>query len=419
MGVVTSARRAVRLFRRGLAGMGRSWSLALLSLALSTTLWVFVTDQENPPRTDVLGARIAVRAVNVPEGLALAGGSLGTVSIRISAREDLFSDLDAGDFRAVVDLANALPGTNEVSVEAEVDDRLSDDVAIVAVSPSSVTVTLVTLVSQTVPVRVNITGDPPIGFEAEDPVVDPVQVTVSGPDALVRQVAQVEADVNLAGATVSLTRTFQLEPRTASGSTIDGVTLDPDSALVNVNIQQTVFERLITVRPSVAGSVASGYQVTGIEASPPQVLVVGTLEALQALLFVETEEVDVGGAASDVTRTALLRLPPDVSAPGQPSVVVTVSVAAARGEAEYGKVPQVTGLANDLRAVVNTPTVTLRVQGPLPALRALRLRDITVSVNGAGLGPGVYSLRPDIQLPPGIELVSYTPTEVTVTVSRR
>lgn len=409
-----------RFLRRLWASLRSGWSLALLSFVLAAALWVFVTDAENPPRTDLLPSRIPVEPVNVPEGLAIAGGTaIGSVAIRVTAREDVWDELTAASFAAKVDLTDAQQGTIEVPVRVDVAEDLADEVTVLDITPQTVDVRLDLLVSQTVPVRVNITGQPPIGFDAGEERVEPTQAAVSGPEALVRQVSQVEADVNLTGATVSLSRSFRLVPRSASGQTIDGVRVTPDTAVVSIDVTQTVYSRPLVVRPSIAGRVADGYQVQEVTAEPLVVVAFGTLEALQSLSFVATEDVDVTGATSDVTRSVLLRLPPDVSAPGQPMVNVQVRIAPAQGEAEYGIAPRVIDLASGLSVALSTPTITIRVTGDLPVLRQLRLRDIVVTIDASDLGPGVYSFRPQIQLPEGVRLVDYSPAEVTVTVSTR
>ncbi len=78
---------------RGIAGMVSAfggalrsyWSLAFLSIGLSTALWIAVSDIENPPRTDTIRG-VPIEAVNVPDGLAISGGtSLGTASVRVTA----------------------------------------------------------------------------------------------------------------------------------------------------------------------------------------------------------------------------------------------------------------------------------------------------------------------------------------------
>ena len=410
---------AGRFFRGTLFGVRAYWSLALLALALATALWVAVSDVENPPRTDAFGSKIPIEPVNVQDLFAISGGTaLGNVKVTITAREDVWDELTVEDFRAVADFANAQQGDAEVPVRVEVADDRREDVTIVDAEPTVLRVRLDVRFDQRLPTRVNITGQPPIGFELSVPTIAPGQVEVSGPEALVKQVAFVEADVNLSGTTVNVVRSYRLVPRSSSGVTIDGVSLDPDTADVSVDVTQTIFDREIVVKPTVIGRLADGYQVVGVSSDPPTVVVVGTSEALQSLNFVATDPVDISGATSDVTRTLLLRLPPDLSSPGQPTVIVQVRVVASAGEAQYGVAPRVVNLGADLAVTLNTPTIVVRLEGDIPTLGGLRPRDIVVTIDASDLGPGIHSLRPEISLPSEVTLGDVSPTEVTITITR-
>ena len=63
---------ARELWRRGAVSMRRTPGLLLISLLIGVTLWIFVTDTENPIRVDVFPSSIPVAAVNVGPALAVA-----------------------------------------------------------------------------------------------------------------------------------------------------------------------------------------------------------------------------------------------------------------------------------------------------------------------------------------------------------
>lgn len=418
--VLAPFRFLARLIRALAVGVLSYWSMAILSLGLATALWVFVTDAENPPRSDVFPTKIPVEAVNIPDQLAIAGGNSSySVSIRISARENTWNDLTVDDFQATADFANLPQGSVNAPVRVSVREGLRDEVNVLEVSPDTIPARLEVIVSRVVPVQVNITGQPPVAFKAGEPDVQPKQATVSGPQNLVNQVAQVEADVNLSGITLDLSRSFTLTARTSSGNTIDGVRLDPDTAVVSVKIEQEVGTRLLVVRPSITGAVADGYQVLDVTAQPAAIAGFGTQEALQALDFVPTENIDITGATSDVERNVLVQLPPDVSAPGQASVIVRVRIAPVPGETSLGVVPRIDNLDPGLSVTLNTPTITVTMAGDLPVLNALKPRDVNVTIDASDLGPGVYSLVPEITVPPNVTVTEHRPTEVTFTITRR
>jgi hypothetical protein len=55
-------------FGRGWGSLRANIGLGVLSLALAVSLWAFVTEEENPKRTDSFPDSIPVETVNVPRG---------------------------------------------------------------------------------------------------------------------------------------------------------------------------------------------------------------------------------------------------------------------------------------------------------------------------------------------------------------
>jgi hypothetical protein len=78
--------------------IGGNLSLAVLSVALAVSLWLFVTDQENPTEAETFNSAIPVGFVNVPTDLAVSNTSASTVRIRIEGPKNELDDLTADDF---------------------------------------------------------------------------------------------------------------------------------------------------------------------------------------------------------------------------------------------------------------------------------------------------------------------------------
>ncbi|HLB29037.1 MAG TPA: CdaR family protein [Dehalococcoidia bacterium] len=394
-----------------LRSLGHNWGLALLSLALATALWLYVSEQERTTRTGFLPDTIAVKAVNQPEGLATALSQ--QVRVRISATEEEWDRLKGADFQAVVDLKGLGPGQHEIPVTVRPPSR---QVRVTEVIPDRVQVELSPEAARTVPVQVELVAQPPLGFEAGTAKITPQQVTVRGPEEAVGRTEMAVAEVRLTGVTVDLRRAVELVPRSARGATITGVTLSPEQAQVEVPVLQRSFSRSLSIVPALKGSPAPGYRVTNITAVPPSVTVTAPLAILEGLTAVLTEEVDVSGATAEVVREARLRLPSGATASGQPSTVVRVQVVASPGETTLSVAPRTVGLSRGLSIGSITNAVSVRMGGAQPDLLKLLPRDITVTVNLEGLGPGAYSLEPQVQPPSGVQVLELSPGRVEVTL---
>jgi YbbR domain-containing protein len=395
----------------GFVSVRRNFGLALLSVALAFGVWIFITDTEGSPKTGWFPAEITVQAVSVPEGLTLAA-PLPDVTVRIEAAEDVFDNLAVEDFRATINLSGAAVGVMDVDVRVQV--LSEENVKIVQVEPVTLSVELKPVVSQLVPVVADVVGSPPIGYEAQQPVISPEQVLVSGPEDLVTLVKSAVATVNLSGAVGGVRQSYSLVARDDRGFIVAGVSLEPSSAAVEILVEQKQFERLVAVSPSLRGSPAPGYNVTAEEVDPPTVTLLGPIEILNVTSIVLTDDIDISGASSDVFRTVALRLPTSVSVSGNATVSVRVRIAAGQGEATFGVAPTISGLGTDLRVASVTPLVEVLLQGELPLLRSVIPDQVAVSVDLTGLTAGTHLLEPSVEAPQGLQVISTSPATVEV-----
>ena len=310
-----------------------NWGIGLLSVALAVSLWVFVTDQENPERTGRVAGSVPIEVVNVFDSdQAVVSLSPESVEVRVRAPENIFDELTADDFRATVDLS-AVTGQEAVVVVQVVPDDARVDV--VDVSPAQVTVVLEAETSRTVPVRTQLVGTPRRGYEAQEFIVQPAEAVVTGPESLVERVDAVVADVNLTGVNTTFDQVLLLEPRDVQGGNIQGVTVDPESARVQVEIAQLEFSAVFVVLPEVTGTPAAGFIVTAMEVDPPFVIISGPADVFQTLNPAEgvaTQAVSIDGARADVVRTVALRLPPGATA-SQPGVTIRIVIEPVAGAA--------------------------------------------------------------------------------------
>jgi YbbR domain-containing protein len=388
--------------------------LAILSLVAAIVLWVAVTEAENPTAT-VSFTSVEVRAVNVPEGQAVARISDPAVGVVVSAPSDVVGRLTPGDLRVEVDLAGVTQSVSEQRVIATVVTRR--EYHVLEVTPPIVTVHLEPIATRTVPVHTNFIGTLPQGFERGEIEVSPTQVRVVGARSLIESVDVAAADVNLTGLRVTTRQQYPLVPRDSRGADIRGVRVEPSSAEVRVVVLQQEVTLTLTVQAMVQGTVADGYNLVSVTVDPPAVPVFGPLEILQATFSVPTQPVDVSGLRSDATRSVRLNLPAALQSTRE-NVTVRVRVVPALGEITIATAPQVTGLGDGLRASVQTSTVNVRLGGELPTLRALQPGSVRASVSASGLGEGVHLLTPTVSAPEGILVVSIDPAQVVVSIHR-
>lgn len=397
----------------------RNWTLAGLALVLSLSLWVFVSEAENPTRTDFFSGVIPVEIVNVPPNLAVSTVSETHVSVRVSAPENVFERLSADDFHARADLSGATARQVRAPIIVTTTNRR---VEVIEPSPREITVTLEPVTSRTVPVEVALVGTPPVGFEVGNVAPSITEASVSGPESLVNQVRTACAEVNLAtGIKVSFNQTVLLKGKNVRCGDIQGVTFEPGDVRVEVEVRQLIFSAGFVVAPVVRGVPAPGYRIASVSVDSGVARISGPIDVLQsinAVTGIPTEEVSVDGATSGtITQTVGLRVPEGAQVQGASRVTVQVTIVPVVGQQLFEVVPQVRNVPAGLRATLGTTSVRVTLQGEMNVLNALTPAEVLVFVSAADLPAGLHLLEARVQPPAGASVVSIDPPTVGIALA--
>ena len=386
----------------------------LLALAISITLWILFTGEQNPVREDFFDAEIPVETSRLGDGLVVSRIAPHTVRLQIAAPRDIWESLTADNFRIVVDLYAVGVGLHELPLATEgADSRIR----IIAAEPNTVTVALERRMEKEVPVRVDLAGSPPPGYQFQTPELLPDVVKVIGPASKVElvDVALVEVEIGNAQSTVNVTQ--RATPRDAQGEDVSGVQLDPPVVQVTVPIEQVRTEKDVPVRVRVEGQPASGYWVVSYSAQPDSVTLVGSPQELDTIRSVYTETVPIDGATRSFATTIDLVRPPGIGITGSNEVAVFVEVLPILTSREAEVAVTYVNLQPGMEVSVEPSTVTVTLSGPAPVLRALQASSVIVSLNLSGLGTGTYAPIPDVSAPPQVRVDGIDPPRLRVTVT--
>lgn len=389
-------------------------SLLAVAIVSAIALWLFVTDEQNPTRDGVFPQAIPVQAVNVGRGLAV-GGQLSTVDVRISAPEDRWRMLTPANFRAVVDMSGS--GAREQTVDVHLEVIGVSGVRVLQVSPERIPVVLEPLATKDVPVAAKVVGTLPRGYELTSAVPDRTSATVTGPQSLVALVAQVDAQVNVAGLTVGIQESAELVPMAAGGGELRGVTVTPRTVSVSVQVTQSQLTRTLPLVADLKGQVAAGYYVAGVEVSPSVVVVDGPIELLQGLDQITLSGITVEGADKDVRTVARIPSPPGITVRGSTTADVTVLVKPLGSTTKLTVTPVAVGLGAGL--TMRTVPVSVTLQGSLTRLAEVSQSGIVATVNLSGLGVGTHSVPVRVDPPSGLAVREVQPASVSVTIDAR
>lgn len=385
----------------------------VFSVVLSAILWMVISGQQNPYHQDVI-PNVEVEIQNLPSELIVRGNRL-VVSVTVAAPQDVWRQLQAGSVRAHVDASRASAGRQTLPVKVQATDWR---VNVEQWQPSSLEIEFEAAAKKSVPVRVNVLGEVPFGYVSQPATVSPQQVTVSGPESLVANVAKVQVDVKLLEAKSPISEQLVPTPVDANGDAVKGVSVTPEVVTVEVPIEQQVSYKTIPVVPRVVGSVAIGYQLAGLMVEPTTVTVVGDPTALRDLNYVTTAPVNINSAVSDITVNTELDLPPTVSMVRPQGIVVRAYVGAAEGTQIMTVAPTVVGLGDGLVATTLPEMVKVTVVGPVPVLNTLKAQDVRIELDVSGMSQGNYPMSLTATVPEPLRVTSITPDNVIVFIKR-
>ena len=96
------------------------WFYIVISLLLAFVLWIYVGKEANPMKTSTLsGVQVTFSGLEKLEerGLTISAGAEQTVSLRIRARNDVWTRLNQGETTVTVDVSGITePGEQSVSI---------------------------------------------------------------------------------------------------------------------------------------------------------------------------------------------------------------------------------------------------------------------------------------------------------------
>jgi YbbR domain-containing protein len=304
-----------------------------------------------------------------------------------------------------------------VEIQVQVSER---PVRIVSATPLTVSLALEPLATRTLAIDLTLAGQPAIGYQAGDPILDPLRVVIAGAESEIGKVARARVSVSLDGIREGIDQSIPVEIIDENGQALEGISVSPKEVQVSLPVSQQGGYRDLAVKVVVRGQVASGYRLANISVFPPVVTVYSSDPTVVSTLpgVVETQPIDLQNASDDITTRLDLNLPVGVSVVGEQTVLVQASISPIESSLTLSnEIVQVVGLPTGLTAQVLPATVDVIVSGPLPLLDTLTRQDIRVTVDLTGLTAGTHQLVPKVEiLIADVQVESILPGTIEVTL---
>jgi YbbR domain-containing protein len=387
----------------------------VLALILSSLAWLVAVETEDPTVTERYPQAIPIALSGLPEGIVLLGEFTESVEVDVRTIESIWQELSVEDFVATADLTGLGPGVHEVPVQVELDKTPS---RILQITPELATVELERYVERSVPVRIQIEGEPALGYLRRTATVIPREVIVSGPQSYVDRAVEARTVISVQDANADIAREFPLEVQDDEGQPVPFVELVPQAVNVRIPIELSGYYRPLAVRVVLEGQIAPDYRIVDISVDPSTVTLFGPPDVIASIPgYIETEPIDVEGASADIIERPRLNLPPNVSVViGQQPVEVNVAIEAIQSGRTVEITPTLQGLRVGLTATVPLETVEVILSGSLPVLDGLETDDVRVVLDLFGLAIGTHQIEPQVVVPEDISVQNVLPAVIQVEV---
>ena len=388
--------------------------LMALALVLAMLAWVVALEESDPTIEDRYAQVIPVELEGLPEGMVIVGEFNERVQVIVRAPRSIWNSLEIDDFAVTADLSQLEPGVHDLPVQLILNEYPS---RIVAVEPERVSLELQRRVEQAVPVYVEVSGEPTLGYLRQPPIVRPREVMVAGPSTYVSQVVQAAAWISVQDATVDVQEELEVQLRDSEGQPVPYVSLATEMVDVRIPIEQSVYYRPLVVKVTLTGTLPLGYWITGISVDPLSVTVFGVPDVIAALPgHIETEPISLEGAQADVIEQPTLNAPRNISIVMNEPPVVRVAIEAIQSSQTVVVTPTLQGLEPGYTSTGSPETVELILSGPMPVLETLEEGDVRVALDLFGLRRGVYQIEPRILVPEEVTVQSILPATLQVEI---
>ena len=180
-------------------------------------------------------------------------------------------------------------------------------------------------------------------------------------------------------------------------------------------------EQQLTVKATVQGQVAKGYQVAKQWVLPARVKIIGPKKEVDALTELSTRPVSVEGARADISQQVdLMPLPGNIKIELKGKLKVVVKVEPLTSERVFSRVPV---KFEDPAGRPGSPApamVEVTVSGPTRLVSSLTADKLSALVQAKETVVGTAKVKPVIQgLPRGVEMLKVKPPTVALTILKR
>ena len=280
--------------------------LKLMSIILAVVLW-FLVVMINNPKDSVTFSGIPVTLVNTEllekeNKVYEVENHTDRVRVTVEAPKNVIDQLRSSDIVAEADVSR-LTEVNTIAINCSV---LNENVEISSVTsnPELVQLSVEDRASKWVEVQCNPVGEVAEGYMVAGTSSDQTRIEVSGPKSVVDQIKTVRLEMDVTGATSTVSGSVDICFYDTEGNLVDDSRLSKNADNMHMEVR-VLAKKEVPIEVFVTGDPAEGYMATGVvECDPSTVVIAGTESALADINRI-TIPLDITGESETVEKRSI------------------------------------------------------------------------------------------------------------------
>ncbi|MBD8069803.1 YbbR-like domain-containing protein [Bacillus sp. PS06] len=391
--------------------MNNYWFMRIVALLLALLLFMSVSFETQPKSFSPLGLATSNDhveimtdipvAVNYNDDTHVVQGVPQTVTVNIEGPASVTKTAALQrDIEVFVDLTNYEIGTHKVELKYK---NISDKIN-VKIEPAEVTVLIKEKVTVELPVEVEFLNQNKVtdGYIAEQPIVKPNVVKITGARDEIEQIALVKALIDLSDVDETVIEESRVAVYDKNQNTLP-VTVEP--SVVEVTVPITSPSKKVPFKIKREGELKSGLSIVSLESTPSEVTIYGPKEVIDGIEFIDGVVVELDKITEDTTLEIAIPVPKGVEKVSPETISIKVDVEEEESRKLTNLPIQSFGLGNGLEIEYldpETATLDVDILGAAGILEAIRPVDIELYINVTNLGAGEHDVPIEVNGPQNV-----------------
>ncbi len=372
----------------------------LLSIVIALALWLYVVTVVSPNSDEKFSnipITIQSEIILQERDLMITTTELPKVTLHLEGNRSDLNKLNSSNITVSADVSRiGEAGTHSLILTPIFPgDVPNNAINVLSRDPAVVTIEVEKRITKDVPVEISYLGQLSSDYMADkdNKELDYENISISGPQSVIDQIAMARIDVNLDGRIESISEQFQYSLCDAKGEPVDAamVTTNADAVTLTLKILRV---KELDLKVNVINGDSTTDVASKITINPENIRVSGSNSALENLTLLELGTINLEEITGDTVLTFPIKLPEGVT---NETGVQEATVDITFPDAETKTLTVTEFNAINVPAGLNVSFITerleIQIRGPQDKIEKIEQKDVQVTVDFAEEQIGTVTVK--------------------------